>query len=221
MSKSLFAWVVLLCAGFCQAAVYTEVGDAGDFLNPQNVAGSAITRIEGTIGGDDEVDAFRFYFSGGPLMIQARANVNPDPDFEPTWVALSVALFREQALAHEPCSPLNPCTSAVGELDLWNAQLVAGNYVLGACYPPNPCLASDPPFSFDLQYPSTGELGTPLPEPPLLPLLALGLAALLTQRSRLGSCQLSREWARISHFRHLVFRFGPRATCEPPRATVG
>ena len=43
MSKSLFAWAALLCAGFCQAAVYTEVGDAGDFLNPQNVAGSAIT----------------------------------------------------------------------------------------------------------------------------------------------------------------------------------
>lgn len=197
MSKSLFAWAALLCAGFCQAAVYTEAGDAGDFLNPQNVAGSAITRIEGTIGGDDEVDAFRFFFSGGPLMIQARANSNPDPDSEPTWVALSIALFREQASADELCSPLYPCRSDdKGALDLTDAQLVAGNYVLGACYPPNPCLASDPPFSFDLQYPSTGELGTPLPEPPLLPLLALGLAALLMQRAHLGPCLFSRGRAR-------------------------
>lgn len=197
MSKSLFAWAALLCAGFCQAAIYTEVGDAGDFLNPQNVAGSAITRIEGTIGGDDEVDAFRFFFSGGSLMIQAQVNSNSDPDAAPTWVALSIALFREQASVDEPCSPLNPCTSANGELDLRNAQLVAGNYVLGACFPPNPCLANDPPFSFDLQYPSTGELGTPLPEPPLLPLLALGLAALLMQRAYLGSCLFSRGRARV------------------------
>lgn len=188
MRKSLFAWVALCLAGMCQAAVYTEAGDAGDGGDPQNVAGSAITRIEGMIGGSDTVDAFRFYFSGGPLRILAQVETAIDADAAPSWLGLPIALFREQALAGERCRPGNPCASdGSGELDLSDAQLIAGNYVLETCYPPNPCIASDPPFHIDLIYPTTGQLGTPMPEPPLLPLLALGLVALRVQRSGPGS----------------------------------
>jgi hypothetical protein len=50
---------------------FAEVGDAGDFLSPQDVVGTGLSAITGNIGDTDTVDAFRFYFGGGPLAIIA------------------------------------------------------------------------------------------------------------------------------------------------------
>ncbi|MBK8688059.1 MAG: hypothetical protein IPN24_06345 [Betaproteobacteria bacterium] len=53
MSKWFAAVLVFLfCSHGVRAGVYNEVNDAGDFLHPQDVIGSGITSIAGSIGGE-------------------------------------------------------------------------------------------------------------------------------------------------------------------------
>jgi hypothetical protein len=80
---AVLAWLVSLDvrAMTIDPAIYTEAGDAGDFLAAQDVVGSGIATIDGAIGGTDTIDAFRFHFGGGPLVISAFALVATDAGF--------------------------------------------------------------------------------------------------------------------------------------------
>jgi len=170
-----------LCAHGVRAGVYNEAGDAGDFLHPQDVIGSAITSIEGSIGGTDAVDAFRFFFGGGTLYVTAQLE-----SFVDDMRTLPIAFFREGAARADPCTATNPCLGAFGVIDLTREPLAAGNYVVGMCYPPNPCIDVDPPFTIGfLVDPTSGrsaEIGTPVQEPASLVLLLSGLMALVARR---------------------------------------
>ncbi len=107
--------LLLCCIPFAAhaGAVFQERGDAGDFASPQDVVGTSIERIQGSIGGDDSIDVFRFHFAGGPLAILARLDGFDDE-------ALPIRLVRESGLPDEACFvgsaeyPPNPCISEAG-----------------------------------------------------------------------------------------------------------
>ncbi|WP_374617134.1 PEP-CTERM sorting domain-containing protein, partial [Thauera aminoaromatica] len=162
-------------------AVFQERGDAGDFASPQDVVGTSIERIQGSIGGDDSIDVFRFHFAGGPLAILARLDGFDDE-------ALPIRLVRESGLPDEACFvgsaeyPPNPCISE-GWLDFSVDMLAPGNYLLGVCASAQGCVADDPPFTIgfvthpDASAP-TATVGRPVPEPGVLALLGLALLGL-------------------------------------------
>ncbi len=110
-------------------AVFQERGDAGDFASPQDVVGASISSIQGSIGGGDSIDVFRFHFAGGPLAILARLD---DSGQDPTGV-LPIRLVRESGLPDDAC--------------------FAGS----AAYPPNPCI-SEGWLDFSVQHARTGQL---------------------------------------------------------------
>ena len=174
--------LLLCCAqlGAQAGVVYDERGDAGGFAAAQDLVGTSIDRIRGSIGGDDTIDAFRFYFAGGPLAILAR--------LDDAGAILPITLISAQGQPGDPCFagapahpeyPPNPCV-ANDWLDFSADGLVAGNYILGVCTATDVCLAEDPPFTIHfLLEPNLGassaSIGTPVPEPAALALIALGL----------------------------------------------
>ena len=165
-------------------AVFQERGDAGDFASPQDVVGASISSIQGSIGGGDSIDVFRFHFAGGPLAILARLD---DSGQDPTGI-LPIRLVRESGLPDEACFvgsaeyPPNPCISE-GWLDFSVDMLAPGNYLLGVCASAQGCVADDPPFTIgfvthpDASAP-TATVGRPVPEPGVLALLGLALLGL-------------------------------------------
>ncbi|ACK54087.1 PEP-CTERM sorting domain-containing protein [Thauera aminoaromatica] len=175
--------LLLFCIPFAAhaGAVFQERGDAGDFASPQDVVGTSIERIQGSIGGDDSIDVFRFHFAGGPLAILARLDGFDDE-------ALPIRLVRESGLPDEACFvgsaeyPPNPCISE-GWLDFSVDMLAPGNYLLGVCASAQGCVADDPPFTIgfvthpDASAP-TATVGRPVPEPGVLALLGLALLGL-------------------------------------------
>lgn len=164
-------------------AVFQERGDAGDFASPQDVVGTSISYIQGSIGGDDGIDVFRFHFAGGPLAIFARLDSGDD-----SARLLPIRLVRERALPDDVCFagsvdyPPNPCVSD-DWLDFSTDQLAPGNYLLGVCASTQSCVAEDPPFTIGFRTSpdpraSTATVGRPVPEPGVLALIGLALLGL-------------------------------------------
>lgn len=194
--------LLLFCAQFGAQAgvVYTERGDAGGFTAPQDLVGTSIDRISGSIGGDDTIDAFRFHFAGGPLAILAR--------LDDAGAILPITLISAQGQPGDPCFagdpahpefPPNPCV-ANDWLNFSADGLVAGNYILGVCTATDVCLAEDPPFTIHfLLEPELGatsaSIGAPVPEPTALALIALGLLAMGVYHLRPRTPQTSRTRA--------------------------
>lgn len=186
MFKRILCSLLLCCIPLAASAgtMFQERGDAGDFSSPQDLLGTSISRIQGSIGGDDSIDVFRFHFAGGPLAILARLDGSGN---DPAGV-LPIGLVREGGLPDDACFagsigyPPNPCVST-GWLDFSVDMLAPGNYLLGVCASTQDCVAEDPPFTIDfmtapdLDAP-TATVARPVPEPGVLALLGLALIGL-------------------------------------------
>jgi hypothetical protein len=141
---------------------YTEVGDAGDRFAPQDVTGSGINRITGTIGDADGVDAFRFFFAGGSIEFAGQVII--DDVASP----LALSLF-----AAPPSGPGGP-------IPIPYPNLLPGNYILEVAID-----TIDPPFTITIVDPATGgsqTVSAPIPEPATVALFGLGLAGLVAVR---------------------------------------
>jgi hypothetical protein len=151
-------------AAFLPATSYTEAGDAGDRFAPQDVTGTGINRITGTIGDADGVDAFRFFFAGGSIDFIGQVIIDD--------VALPLVL---SLFAAPPSGPGGP-------IPIPYPNLLPGNYILEAAVD-----TIDPPFTITIVDPTTGGLQTvsaPIPEPATLALFGLGLAGIGAMRRR-------------------------------------
>jgi hypothetical protein len=187
-----FALLGLLATGTARALVlpspiYTEVGDAAGFLDPQSVVGTGITSIQGSIGDPDLIDAFKFYFAGGPLAILGQARVLDINSDTFSLVDLPITLLNIHGTPSDPCLPSEPCHDT-GWLDLASTGLTAGDFIVAACAPTDPCLPGDPPYTISFFTSTTSdvaaEISAPVPEPPTLLLLCIALA--FTRRRKNG-----------------------------------
>lgn len=76
-------FLVLSLAGIStQAALYSEIGDAGNLSAPQALNGP-YTGLAGNLGGTDTADAFVFHFGGGGLTAFGQLLYPPTPIFLP------------------------------------------------------------------------------------------------------------------------------------------
>lgn len=142
---------------------YAEVGDAGDRFAPQDVIGTGISQITGTIGDLDGVDAFRFYFAGGSIQFTGTAVTDG------VMFPLALTLF-----AAPPSGPPG--------VPIPYPNLLAGNYILEATLN-----TIDPPFTINIIDPVSGgpqTVSAPVPEPGTLILLAFGVASLSVMRRK-------------------------------------
>ncbi|MBK8688340.1 MAG: hypothetical protein IPN24_07815 [Betaproteobacteria bacterium] len=115
--------------------------------------GGGITSIAGSIGGDDDsVDAFRFFFGGGTLYVTAQLESSING-----MRTLPIALFREDAGRADPLHLTDPYAQ-VPRRDPACTRSGRAPYVVGACYPPNPRIDVDPPFT--IGFPSIRRRGS-------------------------------------------------------------
>jgi hypothetical protein len=178
--------LLLCCAHFGAKAeiVFAERGDAGGFGAAQDVVGTAVERITGTIGGSDMLDVFRFYFTGGPLAI--GASLDGSGEYAAGWLNLSLVSERskleEACFAGDSFYPPNPCVGT-GWLNFSTDGLAAGNYLLGV----DPGISADlaPGSPFTIRFMASidanaapANVSAPVPEPGALALVALGLLAI-------------------------------------------
>lgn len=157
------AAVGLFAAGRGSAAIWTEVGDAGDAGSPQVTKGvGELTEIHGEIGNGDNVDAFLFGFAGGELHLALAFDTPQDPQ-----LVLSLTVFDETGSTE--------LGSALGELTL--TGLPAGLYIAGVFLDDD---GADPPYTLTLG----AGAHFAVPEPSALSLAGAGLVALGLRRAR-------------------------------------